>query len=185
MSRKLSQYERKRRRAAAGIETGYNTVEWLNAIQRCQPYTSELPPGAFVKEGTQTAATKMMIKVEVAFGSLKNGQVKPDSPKEYDALVNAFGEASFRAVEIAGECIEENPLLAALVAGNNAMRRCLDRRRKLGVWGLDGPAIAELVDAIAAYETILQASSPEQMVRASKARCKALAGVIVAPLCAA
>ena len=183
MSRKMSPRERKRRRlAAAGIETGFNAVEWLNAIQRCQPYTSELPPGAFVLEGTQTAATKSMLKLRAAYDALKKGEIEPCSPKEYDSLVNAFGEASVRAVQIAGEHAETNPLLAALVAGNSAMRRCIDRRRRLGKWGLDGPGLVAVLDAIEVYEVILQASSPEQMVLASKVRHKALAGAMAAPL---
>lgn len=176
MTKKLSLYSRKR--MVKGHE--FNGAEWLNAINRCRPYTSEPPIGGI--EGTESAATKAMLIVRQAFQSLKSGEVAPDDEETFDKLSHALGVACVRAGQIGGPEIDGNPMLEILVPGNAALRRCLDRRRKRGVWGLDGPAITELTEAIEVYEAIVQASSPEQMTAAHDLRTRALKGATLEAL---
>lgn len=173
MTRKTSLYSRKRN---AMRINGFNAAEWLNTINRCRPYTDEAPIGGI--EGTVSAATKAMLLVRSAFDSLKAGQMDPQDESTYDKLSHALGVACIRAGQIGGSDIEANPMLEILVPGNAALRRCLERRRKLGVWGLDGPAIVQINAAIEVYEEIVQASSPAQMALACELRDKALQGQV-------
>lgn len=172
MTRKTSVYSRKR---IAMRTNGFNGAEWLNVINRCRPYTDEAPIGGIV--GTESAATKAMLVVRSAFDSLKAGEIDPQDESTYDKLAHAIGVACIRAGQIGGSDIDTNPMLEILVPGNAALRRCLDRRRNLGVWGLDGPAIVQINAAIEVYEAIVQASSPAQMTRACDIRNNAFKGV--------
>lgn len=164
--RKTSTYARKQR--ARGAQAGkYNGAEWLNTIARSRPYTDETPIGGWLP-GTQTAATGAMLHVRSAFDSLQSGTGTED---DFDRLVIAMGVACIRATEIAGDAAS-NPLSPILIAGNEALRRCLNRRRKWGKWQLDAPSIAEINEAVDVYETILQASSPAQMTAAAEAHAR-------------
>ena len=51
-----------------------------------------------------------------------------------------------------------------------ALQRCRERWEKLGKWGLDGPGLVALREAIDIYEAILRASSPQQMENAQMVR---------------
>lgn len=175
MTRKTSLYSRKR---AHGYT--FNAAEWLNVVNRCRPYTPEAPIGGI--EGTESAATKAMLIVRQAFDSIKAGEVDPQDESTYDKLAHALGIACIRAGQIGGSDVSTNPMLQILIPGNAALRRCLDRRRKRGVWGLDGPAIAEITEAIEVYEAIVQASSPAQMTMACEIRNKAFKGVTLEAL---
>lgn len=52
------------------------------------------------------------------------------------------------------------------------LRRARDRWQRTGKWGLDGPAMQEIRDAISVYEEVLLASSPMQMHEADGTRVK-------------
>lgn len=72
--------------------------------------------------------------------------------------------------------VDSNPMLPPLVDGNNALRQVLNRRRTWGKWQVL-PAEAETLRyAVDLYETILLASSPQQMATAVDLRMQALKG---------
>lgn len=50
----------------------------------------------------------------------------------------------------------------------DALGRTLERWHRTGQWGLDGPAIVELKDAVSLFEEVLLASSPNQMIEAER-----------------
>jgi hypothetical protein len=59
--------------------------------------------------------------------------------------------------------------------------RLAERKRRLNVWGLDGPGIAQVADALDVYDEILMNSSPAQMSAAADKRAKLLALRRLAP----
>ena len=161
--RKTTAYARKARRTGGA----WNGAAWANAITMCRPYGDDVPiviPGLI--EGTQITADKAKLKAVAAFDELKAGRLPPGNESAFDEMSIALALGCIRAGQIAGDTLEGNPMLPVLVAGNIALRRVLDRRRKWGKWQLDPAGALDLAAAIEQYEIILQASSPEEMVKA-------------------
>ena len=177
--KKTTTYARRLARKGGGQ---YNSAEFYNAIQRCQPYTTETLPGSWITQGTQVAADKALVRVRMALQRLKSGDTPRQDTHDFDVLGHAFGVATIRAEDIAGGDANTNALLPAIYAGASALRRALDRRHRLGTWGVDGPAIAELAEAVDVYQIILQSSSPAQMSAAADRRMQLLAGRMQKPL---
>ena len=164
MTRKASAYARKiRRQPHLGVVNG---AEWLNTIQRSRPYTEDTPiPGTWLPGGgeTRSAATLVALRVRAAFDRLRAGQVPPDDPEPHDILAHVLGVAWLRALDIAGPDAAHNPMVPIIQGGLDALRRAGERHARLHAWGLDGPAIAQLADALDVYDEILMHSSPAQM----------------------
>lgn len=178
--KKTTTYARRLARKGGGQ---YNSAEFYNTIQRCQPYTTETLPGSWITQGTQVAADKALVRVRMALQRLKSGDTPRQDTHDFDVLGHAFGVATIRAEEIAGGDANTNPLLPAIYAGASALRRALDRRHRVGTWGVDGPADnVELAVAVNVYEIILQSSSPAQMSAAADRRMQVLAGRMQTPL---
>lgn len=175
MTRKTSPYARRMRRQPDGGT--FNGAEWINAFQRCRGYTDEPIPGSFNADGGQTitAARGAALRVRAAFDNLKAGQVPSDDPEPHDLLAHALGVAWLRAIDIAGHDPTQNPMLPLIKAGTEAMLRMAERKRRLNVWGLDGPGISQVADALDVYDEILMASSPAQMSAAADKRTTLLA----------
>ncbi len=51
----------------------------------------------------------------------------------------------------------------------HALRRCYERWQKLGKWGLDGPARADIEQGIELHEELCRLSTPRQMQEAAAA----------------
>ena len=168
--RKTSAYARKMRRQPERAQ--FNGAEWINTLQWCRGYTDEPIPGAFNPDGGQTvtAANGAALRVRAAFDVIKTATVAPDDMEPHDLLAHAVGIAWLRAIEIAGHEPGKNPMLPILKLGTNAVQRLGERRRRTGAWGLDGPAIQQVADALDVYDEILMNSSPLQMANASKKR---------------
>ena len=177
MTRKLSTYARKMRRTATGGT--FNGAEWINTFQRCRGYTDETIPGAFNPDGGQTitAARGAALRVRAAFDSIKTGQVPGDDTEPHDMLAHALGVAWLRAIDIAGDDASQNPMLPLIKAGTDAVLRMSERKRRLNVWGLDGPGLTQVADALDVYDEILMNSSPAQMADAAEKRAKLLRGM--------
>lgn len=169
--RKMSAYARKQRRSGGGT---FNGAAWANTIQRCRAYTNEdVVPGWNVGN-TQVAADEAAILVRTAYLNIRDGLADSSDYTEHDRIAHAIGVSLLRAYEIAGEDPGTNPMLPILITATDAMRRVGTRYERIGKWGFDGPAIDEVGAAIDLYETILQSSSPAQMVSASEKRIRIL-----------
>lgn len=177
MTRKISAYARRMRRAPDGGT--FNGAEWLNTFQRCRGYTDETIPGAFNADGGQTitAARGAALRVRAAFDNIKTGQVPGDDTEPHDMLAHALGVSWLRAIDIAGTDASTNPMLSIIKAGTDAVLRMAERKRRLNVWGLDGPGLVQVAEALDVYEEILMNSSPSQMADAAEKRAKLLRGM--------
>ena len=169
--RKTSAYARKQKRMG---HFSYNGAEWANTIQRCRPYGTDDVVDGVISGATQGAADKAAILVRSAYETIKSGMADPKDSLEYDRIAHAIGVATIRAIQVAGEDATTNYALEILNKGTAAMRRVAARYDAIGKWGFDGPAIEEVADAIDAYETFLQSSSPAQMTIASNTRWEIL-----------
>lgn len=164
--KKTTKFARKR----AHTGGAYNGVEWMNTINRVRPYDDEPLPGFF---DTKDAASKSEVLVRVALQSLLDCTPPKDTEHAYDLLAHALGVTVIRALQIQPL---DNPMMPVLKAGTDAVKRAIERFEKTGAWGLDGPGRGDLVDAVDLYATVLHASSPAQMIKATDERMKILRG---------
>jgi hypothetical protein len=162
----MSSYTRKRLHKPVH----FNGAEWLNAIGRCRQYSDEPVIGSFIPIGTTQISNTVLAEARMAYQSIKDGLIQPDQTDYYDMLSHVVGVAKIRAITIGGEDPEVNYLLPMISLAEDALRRIRSRWEKLQVWGMDGPAIAELADALDIYQEILTQSSPQQMAEATDAR---------------
>jgi hypothetical protein len=180
MTRKTTKFSRKRQ-ASGGV---FHGGAFLDAIQRCKPYSEEPIIGSWLP-GTYDTAERAIKLVRGAFDSLKAGTTPPDTEKDFDLVSHGLGVACIRAGQIAGTAPEDNLMLPPLIAGNVALRAVLARRRKWGKWELISADVYALDWAIEIYETIVRASSPAQMSDAVDLRREALKGQFLEALDAA
>ena len=164
--RKTSAYARKRLQKPAH----FNGAEWINAIGRCRPYGDEPVIGSWLPEGTTQIANRVLVEARMAYQGIKDGLFKPDQTDPYDMLSHVTGVAKIRAIEIAGQDPDVNYLLPTIHRAEDGLRRIRARWEKLQAWGMDGPAIADLADALDIYQEILTQSTPQQMANATDAR---------------
>ena len=169
--RKTTAYARKQRLAGCT----YNGAAFLNSIQAARPYTEPAMPEIGM-HGTQDAATHALVLVKTALAALTHGATPPANEENFDLMAHAFGVSCIRAGQIAGMEPEDNPLLPPLIEGNTVLRQVLARRRKWRKWEVLPAEAAVLAYAVEVYETILMASSPQQMATAVDLRLVALKG---------
>ena len=161
MTRKTSTYARKRKASLGQFDDG----AWVSLVQRCRPYAAESLAHMGIAD-TMTAATSSMLRVREAYTSIKGRMTPPENTSDFDLLTHAMAVSTIRAIQIAGADVEHNDALQIIVPANAALRRLLERRRKTGVWGFDGPALEEVAAAIDVYDTIVTAGSPGDMLSA-------------------
>ena len=169
--RKTTAYARKQRLAGCT----YNGAAFLNSIQAARPYTEPSMPEIGMR-GTQDTATHALVLVKTAMVALVSGATPPGNEENFDLLAHAFGVSCIRAGQIAGPEPEQNELLPPLIAGNVTLRQVLARRRKWKKWEVLPAEAATLDYAVEIYETILMASSPQQMAHAVDLRMAVLKG---------
>ena len=175
--KKTTTYARKMKRHG----DHYNGARWLTTIAECSPYATEKPVGASPQAmSPKQLADEHMAAARLAFEKIKQGLARPSDVQPIDLLSHCMGIACVRAAEIAGADATDNALLAQLVPANQALQRCIDRRRTMGMWGFDGLALTQIADGLEVFETILLASSPRQMDAAVTARHAALQGRVQA-----
>lgn len=164
--RKTSTYARKRLQKPVH----FNGAEWLNTIGRCRPYSDEPVIGSWLPEGTIQIANHVLVEARMAYQGIKDGLFKPDHTDPYDMLTHVTGVAKIRAIQIAGNDPETNCLLPVIMRTEDGLSRIRARWEKLQVWGMDGPAIADLAETLNIYQEILTQSTPQQMADATDAR---------------
>lgn len=165
MAKKTSTYARKRAHNQPGTVT-YQIGDFViarakqrlhgldNVIARCTPY----------KDNQFFDYKAILLPVHLALDGFINRTVPPEDRESYNALAFALNEAKARYLDIGGP---GNPAIALIDKAADALMRTLDRYRRIGEWGLDGPAIQELTDGVSLYEDVLLESSPNQMHEAA------------------
>ncbi len=165
--KKTSAYARKRR--AMGLHAqghaGANQYAWLKAIKISRPYDNE---SILDEVPTAEVADKAIINARMTLRMLADGSVQPDDTDQHDLMAHVIAMAQIRTLDIGGAAADA--VMDSLNAAAQAMLRCRSRWEKLGKWGLDGPGLVALREAIDIYEAILRASSPQQMENAQMVR---------------
>lgn len=147
----------------------FNGAAWAQTIQLCRKYGNDIPMEIpELISGTQSVAVSNMLIARGAYDELKAGRVESDNKAAFNEISFALSVACIRAAEIGGRVVAANKMLVILVDGNIALRRCLNRHKQWNKWQLDKKGVIELNDAIGVYETILNESSPAQMLEAEK-----------------
>ncbi len=164
--RKTSTYSRKRLHRPVH----FNGAEWINAIGRCRQYSDEPVIGSWLPQGTTQISHGVLAEARMAYQGIKDGFFTPEQTDPYDMLAHVVGVSKIRAITIGGEDPDVNYLLPTIHQAEDALRRIRARWEKINAWGMDGPAIAELADALDIYQEILTQSSPQQMAEATDAR---------------
>ncbi|MGH6627615.1 MAG: hypothetical protein ACRECD_13940 [Burkholderiaceae bacterium] len=100
---------------------------------------------------------QLQTPVRVAFESLRSGRGEEDDFHTLAAVVNV---ALIRSEAIDPLCVE------TCERAQQALLRVLERRRRSGLWGFDGPALQDIPPAIELHEQLLALSTPLQMQRA-------------------
>lgn len=158
--KKTPLYTRKRlarvNKAKAGIKPAHSVEAQL---ARFEPF----------KTNTVYIASNFMLQVEMALDGLLARTIASDDISTVDVIAQAIDVSKIRLLEITGN---KTDAMRTLHIASNAILRTRDRWHRTGQWGLDGPAIQELRDAIAIYREILMESSPMQMHMADDKRRK-------------
>lgn len=102
-----------------------------------------------------------LLPIRLALQGFLDRTMESEEYKAFDTLVCAVGEAKIRYLDIAGPDCEPIKLLDK---ADDALKRAYERWKRSGEWGLDGPAIQALKDAIDLFEEVFLASSPNQML---------------------
>ncbi len=136
------------------------------ALERSQPMGKAMP----------REVERIMLKARMHLDMLIKGAV-PDADEEtHDYLCHVVGIAQIRVCDIGltnrmtGGIETANDLLVTLNAAAQGLLRARQRHEKAKRWGLDGPAIKPLREALDIYETIMEASSAMQMEQAQTVR---------------
>lgn len=100
-----------------------------------------------VEPFTPAEQAALNLPVRIAFESLRTGKAEESDFHTLAAAVN-----------ISMVCAEKiDPLVEqSCVAGRDALMRVHKRHAETGLWGLDGPAFAEIEQAIEIYEELIR-----------------------------
>jgi hypothetical protein len=168
--RKMSARTRKMRRMGEAAQ-GYEGAAWINTIQACRNFSDEAPEWSGLAANIGIANDALEI-VRAAAGDMLHHRVKPEDRETFNLLSHAVDVAHIRFMQIQPN--EDNPAHAPLLEAKAALHSVAERRRRTGRWGLAGPEREVLAAAIDLYETVLLASSPEQMHKAALFRLDAI-----------
>lgn len=160
MTRKTSKFIRKRI-TQGRVQSGhvvYKPNAWLGSIQDSRAYCNESIVGLTPSCEIADAA---VANAQLALQKLINSAVAPDDVEPHDMLSHCIGVTQIRVQKLGGA--DANDVMHRLNQAARALLRTRERWEQRGQWGLDGPAMADLRDAVDIYEAILRGSSPQQM----------------------
>jgi hypothetical protein len=159
MTRKTTAYARKRH--SQGKPLGVvNAAAWQNVFERCQPLSETAPIVQGIARSTDPAM--LLIEANDALAQMLAHTVSPDNAKPYDCLACIIDVTHLRALQIAG-ANGHNPMHADLYAARVALMGIRQRWERIGRWGMSAVERAAMVTAVDHYETVLNASSAQQM----------------------
>lgn len=167
MTRKTSKFIRKRitqGRVEGGMVV-FKPNAWLARIKFSRDYCDESICGETPSSEIADAAVD---HAQLALHRLINRAVAPTETEPHDLLAHCIGVTQIRVLEMGGE--GANDAMARLNNAAVGLKRTRDRWELTSQWGLDGPAITDLRDALNIYEVILRGSSPQLMENAQNLR---------------
>ena len=167
---KTSRYATKRR--MQGRQLGIvNAAAFVNVIDRCLPMGETAPIVQGFARGNDTL--KLLIEAQDAANGFARHTIAHDNTAPYDCLACVIDVSLLRALEIDPN-EETNPMLPDLIEGRDALLNIRARWERTGRWGTSATERQAMLASVAHYETILNASSPEQMHRVEQVRIDAL-----------
>lgn len=152
MGRKLSAHGRKLKRQGGPVIA---LNGWLRTIEACKPV-----------EEDPRLANSLLLMVHDALKKLLDHQAQPGETAPFDLLAHAIDVAHVRYMQI--DPTTDNPAHDPMLAAKTALLAIRERYRRTGRWGLAGPERAPLIQGIDLYEQVLLASTPAQMMAATK-----------------
>lgn len=167
MSRKTSKYIRKRT-GQGRVENGgvmFKPNAWVARIGYSRGYCGESIVGEMP---TSEIANSAIQNAQMALQKLINRAVESSDIEPHDLLAHCIGITQIRVLDMGGE--DANGVMQRLNQAARALLRTRQRWDATNEWGLDGPAINDLRDAIDIYEVILRSSSPNLMEHAQNIR---------------
>jgi len=158
-----------RTRIAQGrIENGCVVTKrnaWLSAIKFSRSYDDESIAG---EQPSSAIADAAMAHANAALQGFIDRTVKPDDTEPHDLIAHCIGVTQIRVLEMGG--VDANNAMTRLNLAAASLLRTRQRWERSSQWGLDGPAITDLRDALEIYEVILRGSSPLLMEQAQTVR---------------
>jgi len=167
VSRKTSKFMRKRT-AQGSIIGGILFCKrnaWLERIKFSQAYNNESICGETPSGQIADAA---VANAQLALQKLVNRAVEKSNTEPHDLLAHCIGITQIRVLDMGG--VNANDAMERLNLAASSLLRTRQRWERTGQWGLDGPAITDLRDALDIYEAILRGSSPQLMENAQMVR---------------
>jgi hypothetical protein len=167
MVRKTSKFMRKRMTQGRVVngEVLFKPNAWIEKIHDCKPYDDMSICGEVTTMGIAKAAIGNSRSV---LEMLINRTVKANDVYPHDLLSHCIGVTQIRVAEMGGD--GSNDVMQRLNNAAESLLRTRTRWESSNVWGLDGPAINHLRDALDIYDDILIASGPALMEAAQKIR---------------
>lgn len=152
----------------------------LGAQRRLRSPVSVIASRQPMGEAKPHEVRRIMLKAHSHLDLLERGLVPAGDEETHDYLCHVVGIAQIRVCDIGmankagGGIASANELLLTLNAAAQGLMRARERHAKTGRWGLDGPEIEPLRGALDIYETVLNASSAQQMEEAQGVRLRYL-----------
>jgi len=108
---------------------------------------------------TQAELMQLELPIRISFESLRNGT---GAESDFHDLAAAINVTLVR-------CEQINPLAEqAAIDARDALMRSWHRWQTVGLWGFDGPALAQVEAGIYLHEQLIRMSTPEQMMQAGR-----------------
>lgn len=167
MTRKTSKFMRKRNaqgRTLGGIVVCKRNA-WLERIKFNRAYDDESICG---ETPSIKIADTAVANAQLALQKLINRAVEKSDTQPHDLIAHCIGITQIRVLDMGG--VNANDAMGRLNLAASALLRARQRWERTGQWGLDGPAITDLHDALDIYEAILRGSSPQLMEDAQMIR---------------
>ena len=167
MTRKTSKFLRKRI-GQGRVEGGFVVFKpnaWLARIKFNRGYDDE---SIYGETPSSQIADAAIDRAQLALHRLINRSVLPTETQPHDLMAHCIGVTQIRVLDMGGE--GANDAMTRLNQAASGLLRARDRWERTSQWGLDGPAITDLRDALQIYEVILRGSSPQLMEDAQNRR---------------
>ena len=134
---------------------------------------------AYDDEANTQDADAIMANVRFHLQRLLDRLVPAGDVEPHDLMAHVVGVAQIRSLDIGKNSDAQgkqqaSDTIQALNEASQGLHRMRARWESSQVWGLDGPAITALKDAVDIYETILRNSTPQQMEHAQTVRLNSL-----------